>query len=159
MKIIQRDSPNHGPRPAGVAPSLIVVHGTAGRTDAGDVDWCTQPESQVSYHYIVGRDGTLYALVPEDRRAWHAGRSEWEGRQNVNDYSIGIGISNSGAEPYTAAQYETAGKLVAELCARYGIPWRRVVGHCHVSPDRKTDPWLHFHWGALFDAARQAAGC
>src|SRR5690606_39685224 len=82
--IIRRDSPNHGPRPAGVAPSLIVVHGTAGRTDAGDVDWCTQPESQVSYHYIVGRDGTLYALVPEDRRAWHAGRSEWEGRQNVN---------------------------------------------------------------------------
>lgn len=157
MAIIEQPSPNHGPRPFGVRPDLIVIHGTAGRSDMADLDWMGRAESQVSYHYLIGRDGAVYRLVPEDRRAWHAGASVWEGRANCNDYSIGIGLSNDGREPYPAAQIDAAGKLVADLCDRYGIPLRRVVGHCHVSPGRKTDPWLHFEWGRLFGAACRGA--
>ena len=157
MAIIEQPSPNHGPRPFGVRPDLLVIHGTAGRSDMADLDWMGRAESQVSYHYLIGRDGAVYRLVPEDRRAWHAGASVWEGRANCNDYSIGIGLSNDGREPYPAAQIDAAGALVADLCERHGIPLRRVVGHCHVSPGRKTDPWLHFEWGRLFGAACRGA--
>lgn len=152
MTIRDRMSPNQGPRPAGTRPDLIIIHGTAGRSDSADLDWLSRRESQVSYHYLVGRTGTIYRLVPEDRRAWHAGASIWDGRANCNDYSIGIGLSNDGREPYPAAQIDAAGKLVADLCRRYAIPLSRVVGHCHVAPGRKADPWLHFEWGRLFAA-------
>ena len=67
-----------------------------------DLDWMGRAESQVSYHYLIGRDGAVYRLVPEDRRAWHAGASVWEGRANCNDYSIGIGLSNDGRGSYTS---------------------------------------------------------
>ncbi|HEX7049110.1 MAG TPA: N-acetylmuramoyl-L-alanine amidase, partial [Longimicrobiales bacterium] len=105
-EILDRPSPNHNARPAGVRPDLIVIHGTAGETDAGDLAWCRDPKSQVSYHYLIGRDGRIYRLVPEERRAWHAGVSGWEGRQGCNDYSIGVGLCNDGREPYTPAQYD-----------------------------------------------------
>ena len=147
-------SPNANARPAGVGPELIVLHGTAGRTDAGDVAWCTDPAANVSYHYLVGRTGLIYRLVPNERRAGHAGVSEWRGRSDVNDFSIGIGICNAGAgEPYRAEQYEATGELVAALTEAYDLDYGEVVGHCHVSPGRKTDPWLHFHWGAMFARA------
>lgn len=151
MEIIETPSPNHNARPAGVRPDLIVIHGTAGKTDAGDLSWCRDPRSRVSYHYLIGRDGRIYRLVPDEQRAWHAGESSWEGRSNCNDYSIGVGLSNDGREPYTPAQYDAAAWLVGELMRRWQIPPRRVVGHCHVSPGRKQDPWLHFHWGRLFE--------
>jgi len=113
----------------------------------------------VSYHYIVGRDGTVYQLVPDEERAWHAGESVWQGRPNCNDYSLGVALSNDGKEPYPDAQVRAAGELVADLCRRWGIPWERIVSHALVSPGRKTDPWLHFPWGAFFaalDRARKA---
>lgn len=155
MTYIERPSPNQNARPAGEAPSLIVLHGTAGKSDAGDVSWCQSPQAKVSYHYIVGRDGSVYRLVPDDRRAWHAGKSEWGGRANCNDYSIGIGFSNDGREPFTARQYVAGAQVVADVCARWRIPWHRIVAHYHVSPGRKTDPWYHFEWARLFSALRE----
>src|SRR5690606_7806863 len=108
-------------------------------------------DTSISYHYLVGRDGAVYRLVPEERRAWHAGLSVWEGRYNVNDYSIGIGLSNDGREPYPPEQIRSAGELAADICARWGIPLSRIVGHHHISgahtrvrPDPKPDPWEHF---------------
>src|SRR5690606_25693184 len=74
-----------------------------------------------------------------------------------NDYSIGVGLCNDGREPYTAAQYDAAAWLVGELMRRWQIPPRRVVGHCHVSPGLKQDPWLHFHWGRLFEGVVRPA--
>lgn len=155
MKILWRPSPNHGPRPAGAGPMLVVMHGTAGRSDEGDVDWCcrSKPElpggySPVSYHYIVGRDGAVYQLVRESRRAWHAGVSRWLGRENVNDFSVGVALSNAGPpEPYPQAQLDAAAELVADILRRRGLDGSRIVGHADIAPRRKTDPWETFPWG------------
>lgn len=152
MTYIDRPSPNHGARPAGVNPDLIIVHGSAGKSDEGDLSWIESSKSQVSYHYLIGRDGRVYRLVDEDRRAWHAGKSAWESRSDCNDYSIGIGLSNDGVEPFTHAQYVACGTLLADIVRRRHIPTSRIVGHYHVSPGRKTDPWYTFHWA-------KALGC
>lgn len=147
VNIIDTGSPNHHARPAGTTVDLLVIHGTAG-TDAGDLAWCCDPRSGVSYHYLILRDGTIHRLVSELRRAWHAGVSEWEGRSNVNDYSIGIGLSNRGpGEPYTDAQYDALAALTRDIMARHpAITPDRIVGHADVSPGRKADPWDHFDW-------------
>lgn len=143
-------SPNFGPRPNGSGPSLVVLHGTAGATTAGDLSWCTSPQSKVSYHYLVGRTGRVYQLVKEGARAWHAGVSKWGGRSNVNDFSVGVALSNRGPfptpEPYPEAQLEAAAWLVASILKRRGLDSSRLVGHMDVSPGRKTDPYDHFPW-------------
>lgn len=150
MNIVSSPSPNANQRPAGVEPDMLVIHGTVGN-DAGDLSWLTNDESDVSYHYLIQRDGTVHHLVPDTDRAWHAGKSSWEGRDDCNDYSIGIGLSNLGnGEPYTEEQYDACKELVAILRERWAIPWDRVVGHCHIAPGRKTDPWLYFRWTRLF---------
>lgn len=156
--IFEKPSPNYSERPAGVSPSLVVVHGTVG-TDAGDLAWLTDRASQVSYHYLVLRDGTTYRLVSENKRAWHAGRSEWRGRVDCNDYSIGIGLSNQGpGEMFPQEQIAACGRLVHDLMRKYQIPPADIVGHSSVSPGRKTDPWLHFPWSELFDVICARAG-
>ena len=158
LAIIDSPSPNHGARPRGVRPSLIVIHGTVG-SDAGDLDWLRSRESQVSYHYLIQRPGTVHRIVHPDNRAWHAGESTWEGRGNVNDYSIGIGLSNRGdGEAYTAAQYRAAGELCAILVREWKIPVERIVGHYHISPGRKTDPWYAFQWMRLAAEIGRAGG-
>jgi N-acetylmuramoyl-L-alanine amidase len=150
VTIIDSPSPNQGARPAGVTPSLVVIHGTVG-TDNGDLAWLRTEKAAVSYHYLIQRTGAIHRLVRPERRAWHAGASSWRGVPNVNDYSIGIGLSNLGSgESYTEAQYDAAGWLSAIFAREYGIGLEEVVGHCHVSPGRKTDPWLNFEWGRLF---------
>lgn len=150
IAIIETGSPNHHSRPPGTVVDLIVIHGTAG-TDAGDLAWCTNPRSGVSYHYLILRDGTVHRLVSELRRAWHAGVSSWEGRSNCNDYSIGIALSNRGpGELYTDAQYTALRTLIADIQERRPeITRDRIVGHHQVSPGRKLDPWDHFDWSQL----------
>jgi len=149
MSIIDSPSPNHNSRPADVPPSLIVIHGTVG-SDAGDLAWIRDPGSEVSYHYLIQRTGDTHRIVRPELRAWHAGVSTWEGRGNVNDYSIGIGLSNLGdGEAYTAAQYRAAGELCSILVREWEIPMERIVGHYHISPGRKTDPWYTFQWMRL----------
>lgn len=143
-------------------PRLLIVHATAGASDEGDVQWCRTSQAEldakhgkgkysaVSYHYIVGRKGTVYQLVQDERRAWHAGISTWNGRANCNDYSIGVALSNRGdGEAYTPDQYASLAGLCVILMQRWNIPLERLVGHCHVSPGRKTDPYLKFEWTRL----------
>lgn len=150
MTIIQSPSPNHNARPMGVGVSALVIHGTVG-TDAGDLAWTRDPVSKVSYHFLVLRTGVIHQMVKDDRRAWHAGSSKWNGRNNVNDFSIGIGLSNKGpGEPFRPAQYAAAGDLVFALSREHTIDLANVVAHYHISPGRKTDPWEHFNWGAMF---------
>jgi N-acetylmuramoyl-L-alanine amidase len=150
VKITDSPSPNFGNRPAGARPRLIVIHATVG-TDAGDLEWLRSPTSGVSYHYLVQRTGAIHRLVHPERRAWHAGDSVWRGVRDVNDYSIGIGLSNlGGGEPYTEAQYGAAGWLCSVFKREFGIGFEQIVGHYHVSPGRKKDPFESFEWGRLF---------
>jgi N-acetylmuramoyl-L-alanine amidase len=111
--------------------------------------------AKVSAHYCIDEDGTLYRLVPEDKRAWHAGVACWAGAGDINARSIGIELVNPGHEfgyrPFPEVQMETLIDLAREILARHPIPPRRVLGHADVAPLRKEDP------GELFDWARLAA--
>lgn len=149
-KIKYLPSPNKNERPSGSKPSLIVVHGTAGTT-AGDRSWIQAPRSQVSYHIHVGKNGTLVRFVLDEDRAWHAGESEWRGMPNCNDYSLGIGLAGKSHTGYTEGQYSSAGWAIARWMKTWDIPKSRIVGHYHVSPGRKTDPWYCMEWGLLFE--------
>jgi N-acetylmuramoyl-L-alanine amidase len=111
------------------------------------------PSARVSSHYMVEEDGTVFRLVPEERRAWHAGISHWRGRRGLNDRSIGIEIVNPGHEwgyrPFPALQMAAVCDLCLEVLARHPIaPWD-VVGHSDVAPDRKQDPGELFDWEGL----------
>lgn len=145
-------SPNEGPRPTGErgVVRLLVVHGTDGATDEGDLEWLTSPKSQVSYHFLIGRSGRVWRLVDPSRRAWHAGASSWQGRSGVNDFSIGYGLSCRANTKPTDVQYRMLARLLNKHRREYKLPLQAIVGHYHVSPGRKTDPWYAFEWGKLF---------
>lgn len=154
MTVDERLSPNEGPRPHDAAITLVVIHGTEG-SDAGDLSWLTDADSGVSYHYLIQRTGRIWRLVPESRRAWHAGKSAWRGVTDVNDFSIGIGLSCRRAEPYTDKHYEALGWLLHEIAQRHQLGMDDVVGHYHVAPGRKSDPWESFEWGRAFEEMRR----
>jgi N-acetylmuramoyl-L-alanine amidase len=113
----------------------------------------SDPEAKVSAHYLIDEGGTVYALVAEERRAWHAGLASWQGAVDINDRSIGIELSNPGPDgstpPFTEAQMARLIPLAKDIIARHGIPPRRVLGHADVAPLRKQDPGEHFDWGQL----------
>jgi N-acetylmuramoyl-L-alanine amidase len=162
MRYIDRLSPHHSPR-HGHEVQCVVMHGDAGKTDGGTLAWMEHPDSRVSYHWFIGRDGPLYRIVPEHRAAWHAGLSDWEGLapgRSLNPVSVGICCANdgTGSEPYTDAQYRTAGRLLAAVTKRHRIRYEMVLGHFHVSPGRKGDPWDWFHWDRLKDEWATARG-
>lgn len=132
---------------------MIVVHADAGATEEGTLSWMQNPSSRVSYHYLVGRDGQVYQLVDEADRAWHAGKSRWEGFTvdgSVNHTSVGVALANNGIEQYRSLQYQAAGALLSDIITRYRIGLHLVRGHNEVSPGRKTDPYDHFDWGSLY---------
>lgn len=135
-----RPSPNHSRRAAAV--SAIVLHADAASRIESSLDWVRRPESKVSYHIMVGRTGTVYAVVNPDRKAWHAGRSAFHGVSDVNEFSVGVCLSNrnDGVEPYPAAQLSAAADVCAVLCGVYGIDVSRITTHAVVAPNRKTDP-------------------
>jgi len=162
------DSPNFGPRPPDTAISLVVLHNISlppgefggswiedffcNRLDAGAHPYFAEIAGlQVSAHFLIRRDGELLQFVSADARAWHAGASQWRGRANCNDYSIGIELEGSDDQPFSEAQYAALGELLADLRQRY--PVAEAVGHSDVAPGRKTDP------GPCFDWARLPAGC
>jgi AmpD protein len=101
----------------------------------------------VSSHFVVRRDGELLQFVPTARRAWHAGRSAWRGRENCNDYSIGIELEGLEGERFEPSQYERLAELLHALARQH--PLRDVAGHEHVAPGRKLDPGAGFEWGRL----------
>lgn len=147
--VIQRQSPNWNHRPVGTAIDCVVLHATADTDTRASVDWCCEPKSKnpdpVSYHAIVDRDGTLYALVDTDHRAWHAGVSAFNGRPNCNNYSIGLSFANrnDGREPYSDAQYDVGAAVVAGYMKKYpAITLERITTHAIVALPlgRKTDP-------------------
>ena len=111
------------------------------------------PEAKVSAHYLIDEDGRIVRLVDETKRAWHAGVSSWQGRERLNDGSIGIEIVNPGHEwgyrPFTEQQYRALEWLCPQLMTRFAIPRVRVLAHSDVAPDRKDDPGELFDWRRL----------
>ena len=132
-------SPNHNDR-RGQAVKVIVLHADAAPTEKSCLSWVQSSESKVSYHALVGRDGKVYTMVPYDRRAWHAGKAEWNGVKDVNGVSIGLCFSNKndGKEPLTDAQRKAMRSLIADIRRKYGH--LSVTTHAKVSPGRKNDP-------------------
>jgi N-acetylmuramoyl-L-alanine amidase len=118
--------------------------------------WLVDPRSQVSCHYFVEEDGTVVQMVPEARRAWHAGRSTWRGLDDLNSASIGIEIVNPGHEfgyrPFPEAQMAGVTALAADIVRRHAILPRDVVAHSDIAPERKEDPGELFDWKRLADA-------
>ncbi len=163
-------SPNFGPRPAGAAVSLVVLHsislppGEYGgdaieRLFTNRLDWVAHPSYEairgleVSAHFLIRREGELLQFVSCDARAWHAGRSCWRGRENCNDWSIGIELEGLEGQTFDAPQYRQLVRLLRVLSARY--PIGEVVGHEHVAPLRKADPGPGFDWLGLSSALRR----
>jgi N-acetylmuramoyl-L-alanine amidase len=132
---------------------MLVLHYTGMPDAAGAIARLTDPEAKVSAHYLVTEEGQVLALVPEDKRAWHAGKSAWRGITDVNSASIGIEIVNPGHEwgyrPFPETQMEALIPLVADIVDRHGIEPANVVGHSDVAPSRKTDPGELFDWERL----------
>ncbi|NHK29373.1 N-acetylmuramoyl-L-alanine amidase [Parvularcula flava] len=150
---INRDhrSPNHDER--GEKIDMIVLHYTGMESGPAALARLCDSEARVSAHYLVEEDGAVFALVDEGRRAWHAGLSHWQGRDNVNGCSVGIEIVNPGHEwgyrKFPGVQSDAVVALVTEIVARHGVPASRVVGHSDVAPERKEDPGELFPWHKL----------
>ncbi len=156
MKIIDHPSPNHAVRPDGGAVDVLVLHYTElPLQESLDILCDATREHRVSSHYVLAEDGTLYSLVPEERTAWHAGRSHWRGREALNATSIGIEIVNLHGDKhdYPALQIAALIELCQGIVARHpSIVARNVVGHSDIAPQRKIDPGRRFPWKTLAQA-------
>jgi N-acetylmuramoyl-L-alanine amidase len=146
-------SPNHGERKDGRAVSALVLHYTGMRDAASALHQLCNPAAQVSSHYLVLEDGRILQLVPEERRAWHAGVGSWQGESDMNSASIGIEIVNPGHEygyvPFPQAQVDAVTALCADIVHRWRIRPDRVIAHSDMAPGRKRDPGELFPWDRL----------
>ncbi len=150
MKAIDRPSPNHDARPAGQPVDILLLHYTDMESAEAALVRMTDPVARVSAHYCVDEDGTIYRLVPEERRAWHAGVSFWAGARDINARSIGIELVNPGHtcgyRPFPETQMQALEELARSILTRHPIPTHRVLGHSDVAPARKIDPGELFDW-------------
>ena len=147
----ERLSPNYDER---VAPiSMVVIHYTEMENATAALDRLTDPESKVSAHYLISEAGEVTRLVPEDKRAWHAGVSYWRGETDVNGGSVGIELDHPGHalgyREFSEAQFGALAPLVSAIVKRYDVPRANVVGHSDVAPQRKIDPGELFPWARL----------
>jgi AmpD protein len=150
-------------RPAGVVPELIVVHGISLPPGEFGGPWIdrlftgslpldahpyfgTIPQSRVSAHALIRRNGQVVQYVPFGERAWHSGQSHYRGRPACNDFSVGIELEGAQGIPYEDAQYEQLAELVEALLVAYSsLSVEHIAGHSDIAPGRKTDPW-GFDW-------------
>ena len=148
-----RASPNHGSRGEPPRIDMLVLHYTGMKSAEAAIDRLCDPIARVSAHYAVEENGTIWRLVPEARRAFHAGVSCWQGETDLNTVSIGIEIVNPGHEwgyrPFPEEQMAAVEKLCRDLVSRHPIPAHRVVGHSDIAPQRKEDPGELFDWPRL----------
>ncbi len=140
----EADSPNFNDRPEFTIVDCIVLHSTAQHSLGATVQVFEDPNSHVSAHFVVGKDGTVVQMVPLTKRAWHAGTSRLDGVDGVNDYSIGIEMSNldNGRDPYPLSQYKAVAEIIRRCRKHYYIPDNRIVSHAEIAlpPGRKDDP-------------------
>ncbi len=156
MHFVSYPSPNFNDRPVETVIDTVVLHYTDMETAQASLDILCDPKAEVSSHYLIDIDGTIYQLVLDEKRAWHAGVSHWKGRDNVNNFSIGIELQNPGYhsyfvkygcwDSYPLSLMESLVELLKSLTYKYPINPLDIVGHCDIAPDRKIDPGPHFDW-------------
>jgi N-acetylmuramoyl-L-alanine amidase len=146
-------SPNHDDRPTDLQIDTVILHYTGMRSAREALYRLRDPVARVSSHYVVDEDGSVIRLVPEERRAWHAGVSWWRGHTDLNGRSIGIEIVNPGHEwgyrDFPVLQLAVVCDLCLAILSRHAIPARNIVAHSDVAPDRKEDPGEKFDWHGL----------
>ena len=147
--VTDRPSPNFGARRGGVSPDLIVLHYTAMQDAEGAFRALSDPEREVSAHYLITRHGEIWRLVAESARAWHAGAGRWGGIEDVNSHSIGIELDNDGFSPFSAPLMAALESLLPEIMERWSIVPERVIAHSDMAPGRKIDPGRRFDWVRL----------
>lgn len=157
-------SPNHDERPLGEVPSLLVVHAISLPPDVFGGPYVEQLFSntldpaehpyfasihtlRVSAHFFIRRNGELVQFVPCGCRAWHAGLSNWRGRERCNDFSIGVELEGCDSQPFEQVQYQVLARLIQRL--RQDFPLADIAGHSDIAPGRKTDPGPYFNWDLL----------
>ena len=163
-------SPNFGARPAGAVLDLVLLHSISlppgvytgdavERLFTNTLDWDAHPYFQtlrgleVSAHFLIRRDGALWQFVSCEDRAWHAGASSFQRRDNCNDFSIGVELEGLEGDTFEPAQYDGLRTLLCALSEQY--PLRHLAGHSDVAPGRKIDPGPGFEWHRLSDVASQ----
>ena len=154
MTLIEAPSPNFDARRA--PPDMVVLHYTGMPTGEEALARLRDPAAKVSAHYLVEEDGRVFAMVPEARRAWHAGVSSWAGAGDINACSIGIEIVNPGHDhgyrAFPEAQIDAVIALLGEVRTRWTIEDGRILGHSDVAPERKQDPGELFPWRRLAES-------
>jgi N-acetylmuramoyl-L-alanine amidase len=162
------ESPNCNIRRKGAKISAVVIHYTESMSIDGTISWFKNPISKVSAHYIVGRDGRVVQMVPDEKKAWHAGvsamhpdlpKTDPRYEPDVNQFSIGIELVGTADSGYTDRQLASLYTLIEVLISRYKIPPERVVGHSQIAPGRKLDPDGYdkqFNWAKLRQVSQVA---
>ena len=130
-------------------PNYVIIHHTAQDSLEQTINTFTLSRTQVSSHYVVGRDGEIVQMLNDYLRSWHAGRGRWGNDTDLNSASIGIELDNNGSEPFTTAQIESLLVLLKRLKWKYGIPTANFIGHSDIAPSRKVDPSAYFPWKKL----------
>ncbi|MBI4293519.1 MAG: N-acetylmuramoyl-L-alanine amidase [Betaproteobacteria bacterium] len=138
-------SPNFNDR----KPNFVIIHHTGSDTADHALRTLVDPLREVSAHYLIARDGTIFQLVDERARAWHVGESKWGSNADINSSSLGIELDNNGDEPFPDPQISALLRLLTDIGERYHIPRENVLGHADVAPRRKTDPSRYFPWQRL----------
>ena len=156
--MIKQTSPNFDDRPKGARIKYLILHYTGMATGRAALERLCDHQSKVSAHYLIEEDGQKYSLVPEIKRAWHAGVASWDGDTDINGLSIGIELVNPGHDspgykgdyrPFPAVQMAALKELCKDILSRHNIAPRHILGHSDVAPDRKCDPGELFDWQGL----------
>jgi len=153
--IVEKKSPNQDNRPDGISPSVIVLHYT-GFPNQEDADLLYMTPGQVSPHYMINQSGAVTNYVLEEKRAWHAGVSSWDGMNDLNSTSIGIEICNGGHKyglpAFPVQQISLLIELINHIRTRWDIPDHYILAQSDISPGRKIDPGEKFPWAKLHEA-------
>ncbi len=152
-ELVHREAPSPNWDERELPVTMVVLHYTGMPDAAGALERMCDAQAKVSAHYMIDEDGTVTQMVPEEKRAWHAGRSYWRGTTDVNSASVGIELVNPGHEwgyrPFPDAQMEALLPLLHMIVKRYKMPFANIVGHSDVAPARKEDPGELFDWDLL----------
>ncbi len=151
--MIQKPSPNFGDRTGNKPVDMLVLHYTDMMSVEAALARMCDPQAAVSAHYLIDEEGTIFQLVDENMRAWHAGVSYWRGECDVNSRSIGIELANpghsNGLTPFPKVQMESLISLSQDILTRHAISAQNIVGHSDIAPGRKQDPGELFDWQLL----------
>jgi N-acetylmuramoyl-L-alanine amidase len=142
-------SPNYKTRPKDTIIDTIIIHFTDMKDDITALNKLCDKKAEVSSHYLISKDGIIFSLVAEELCAWHAGKSYWQGREALNNFSIGIELDNNGYEDFTETQMTSLISLCKEIIKSHPINPLFVLGHSDVAPARKFDPGRLFNWEFL----------